>query len=137
MVDGLHCWDKSLETGHEEIDSQHKMLVSTYNGFIEALRRGEAADEILKTVDFLSGYAFMHFEMEEGLQLRTGYPDYVKHKFIHDDFRLTLEGLVQRFREEGPTEELVDFVTKVVGDRLLIHLKGEDYEMATYVKSRI
>ena len=129
-------WDPSLETGHAKIDGQHKQLISALNGIIDASRDGKGKDEIFKTLDFLTGYTVMHFSTEEKLQVQYDYPDYLIHKRYHDEFKGTVGELTQRLINEGPTEEVIGTVTTTIGNWLLNHIKGDDFRMAAYVKSK-
>ena len=129
-------WDVSLETGHAKIDNQHKQLVAALNDIIEASREGKGQEEIFKTLDFLTGYTVMHFSTEEKLQVQYDYPDYAIHKRYHDDFKGTVGELTERLRKEGPNEEMIGLVTTTIGNWLINHIKGDDFRMAAYVKSK-
>jgi hemerythrin len=129
-------WDSSLETGHQKIDNQHKQLIAALNNISEAAASGKGSAEIFKTLDFLTGYTIMHFADEEKLQVKYDYPDYLVHKRIHDEFKVTVGDFTQRLVKEGPTDEMVRIVTTAVGDWLLNHIKGDDFRMAAYVKSK-
>ena len=129
-------WDASLETGHAKIDNQHKQLITALNSIIEASQQGKGKDEIFKTLDFLTGYTIMHFSTEEKLQTQYEYSDYHTHKRYHDEFKVTVGDLTQRLINEGPTEELIGTVTTTIGNWLLNHIKGDDFRMAAYVKSK-
>jgi hemerythrin len=129
-------WGENLETGHAKIDNQHKQLISALNDIIEASQQGKGSDEIFKTLDFLTGYTVMHFATEEKLQQKYGYPDYLVHKSYHDGFKATVGELTKRLVDEGPSEELIGTVTKTIGSWLLNHIKGDDFRMAAFVKTR-
>jgi hemerythrin len=129
-------WDKSLETGHERIDEQHKQLFNSLISIIKASRQGYGNDEIIRTLDFLGEYTIMHFKTEEDLQKEFDYPDYLNHKKSHDDFKLTIKELTYDLGKKGPGKELIDTVVKTIGDWLITHIKGSDIEMASYLKSK-
>ena len=129
-------WDPELETGHEKIDNQHKQLFDALNNFIDVSMRGNGENEIYRTMDFLAGYTIMHFSDEEKLQEEYDYPDYLVHKHYHDAFRETVEKLIQQMYTEGPSQELVDTLITTIGSWLLNHIKGDDFRMATYIKSK-
>jgi hemerythrin len=129
-------WDSSLETGHQKIDNQHKQLIAALNSLIDASKNGKGETEIFKTLDFLTGYTIMHFADEEKLQIQYDYPDYLIHKRIHEEFKKTVGDMTMRLREEGPREALVGEVTEAVGAWLLNHIKGDDFRMAAFVKSK-
>ena len=129
-------WDASLETGHAKIDGQHKQLITALNSIIDASRQGKGRDEIFKTLDFLTGYTIMHFSTEEKLQQTYDYPDYLIHKRYHDEFKVTVTELTKQLVDKGPTDELIGSVTETIGNWLLNHIKGDDFRMAAYVKSK-
>ena len=129
-------WDSNLETGHAKIDNQHKQLITTLNSIIEAAEQGKGKDEIFKTLDFLTGYTVMHFATEEKLQEQYDYPDYPVHKRYHNEFKVTVGELTQRLIDEGATEEMINIVTTTIGNWFLHHIKGDDFRMAAYVKSK-
>ena len=128
-------WDSSLETGYEKVDNQHKQLVAAVNSLMEASAEGKGDEAVMKTLDFLTGYAVKHFADEEQLQVNYEYPDYLNHKRIHDDFKGTVAELVKRVRNEGPTESIIGEVSGIIGAWLLNHIKGDDFRMAAYVKA--
>jgi len=132
----VYRWDSSLETGHEKIDNQHRQLFAIYNDLVEALTKGKSRDEISKTIEFLSSYVFIHFQMEEDLQRDSGYTDYPRHKRLHDEFKATANGLIKKFNEEGPSDEFIATITRVVGNWMFNHIKGDDFRMATFIKSK-
>jgi len=129
-------WDPGLETGHVKIDNQHKQLIETLNNIIEASQQGKGKDEIFKTLDFLTGYTVMHFSTEEKLQVAYNYPDYLIHKRYHDEFKVTVGELTQKLISQGPTEALINEVTTIIGSWLLHHIKGDDFRMAAFIKSK-
>jgi len=131
-----YTWDISLVTGHKVIDKQHKQLFATLVNLIEASSQGLGKDEIYTTLDFLSEYTVMHFKTEEDLQIEYGYPDYSLHKQSHDEFKATIYNLLYTLQEKDPEKELIDIVVQTVGDWLTTHIKGNDIEMAAYLKSR-
>jgi hemerythrin len=131
-----YLWDSSLETGHEKIDNQHKQLISALNNIIDASRQGKGSEEIFKTLDFLTGYTVMHFTTEEKLQQQYDYPEYLIHKRYHDEFKATVGEITARLIKEGPSEKIVAEITAIIGNWLLNHIKGDDFRMAAFIKSK-
>ena len=129
-------WDSGLETGHEKIDNQHKQLVATLNSLIESSQQGKDKEEIFKVLDFLTGYTIMHFSTEEKLMTQFDFPDYLIHKRYHDEFKITVGDLTKRLVDEGPTNDMIHLVTTTIGNWLLNHIKGDDFRMAAYIKTR-
>jgi len=128
-------WDSSLESGYEKVDNQHRQLVAAVNNLMEASIGGKGDQAVLETLDFLTGYTIKHFMDEEKLQVQFNYPDYLNHKRIHDEFKVKVGELVNRVKGKGPTPELINEVTAIIGAWLLNHIKGDDFRMAAFVKA--
>ena len=128
-------WDSTLETGYEKIDNQHKQLFATVNSLIDASMSGKGDKVVMDVLDFLTGYVVKHFGDEEQLMTDYEYPDYLNHKRIHDDFKVTAGELVQQVGMEGPSEQLIDQVVSIVGAWLFNHIRGDDFRMAAFVKA--
>jgi hemerythrin len=128
-------WDKSLETGYEVVDNQHKQLVQAVNNMIKASESGKGAQAVMQTLEFLTAYTIKHFGDEEKLQKKFNYPDYLVHRHIHEEFKTTVGELTKRLVDEGPSHELVNEVTLAIGSWLLNHIKGDDFRMAAFVKA--
>jgi hemerythrin-like metal-binding domain len=129
-------WDSLLETGNENIDSQHKQLVAALNALIEACSAGTGKAELARTMEFLVTYTKKHFNDEEELQIRYGYDDYLRHRQIHRDFSVVIAGLAVRLQEEGPTASLLAEVRSKMGDWFINHIKGDDFYLAAFIKSQ-
>jgi hemerythrin len=127
-------WDSSLETGYDKVDNQHRQLVAAVNNLMAASAGGKGDRAMMETLDFLTGYTVKHFADEEQLQLDYEYPDYPNHKRTHDDFKVKVGELTQRVAKEGPTAELIDIVSSIIGTWLLTHIKGDDFKLAAFVK---
>ena len=128
-------WDSSLETGYEKVDNQHKQLVTALNNLMEASAEGKGDKAVMATLDFLTGYAIKHFADEEKLQVDYDYPDYLNHKRIHDSFKATVGGFIDKVKSDGPTEAVINEVSSAVGAWLINHIKGDDFRMAAFVKA--
>jgi hemerythrin len=131
-----YAWDSSLETGNAQIDNQHKQLVAALNNLLDACRNGKGTDEVADTMEFLAGYTADHFADEEKIQEIHNYPDYLNHRRIHENFKRIVADMAGRLDREGPTEELLADVYANVGDWLVNHIKGDDFKLAVYVRSR-
>ena len=61
-------FDKSLETGNELIDQQHKELIDRVNKLLESCYMGTEKRTAIQTLNFLLDYTEFHFQAEEKLQ---------------------------------------------------------------------
>ena len=126
---------KDLETGYSVIDSEHRQLIDTINSLLDACSKGQGRAQLLKTAHFLLNYTEKHFLDEEALQMKNHYPDYARHKKIHDDFKKTAADLVKKIEKEGPSVVTVGQINTLLAGWLLNHIKGEDKKLANYLKS--
>ncbi|MDR0734541.1 MAG: hemerythrin family protein [Elusimicrobiota bacterium] len=128
-------WDSALETGHELIDNQHKQLFAKLNSLVDAYDSNKGKAELEKTLEFLAAYTIKHFADEEELQVKYNYPDYMRHRTIHSDFKNTVKDMVEQLKQNGYNDKLMEETIVVVADWLLNHIKGDDFRMAAYVKA--
>jgi hemerythrin len=129
-----YAWSSELETGYRSIDEQHKQLVLSLNELLAACQHGKHRYELDKTLDFLLVYTTTHFADEEEFQLKHKYPEYERHKRLHDDFKVVASELVQRLMREGATISLIAEVHSTIGDWLVNHIKGEDLKIARHAR---
>ena len=129
-------WSSALETGYPEIDEEHKQLVSTLNDLLIACGCGGHRSELKKTLDFLVSYTVKHFADEESFQLRYKYPDYERHKQLHENFKAVATDLARRLLEEGATISLLAEVQSSLGDWLVNHIKGEDLNIGLHAREQ-
>lgn len=126
-------FEKSLETGNEMIDSQHKELISRIDQLLESCEDGNAQVKAVKMLDYLLDYTEFHFGEEEKLQEEIHFPAIESHKEKHGEFKQAVKELQEMLEEEeGPTEAFVAQVQKNVVDWLFDHIKVFDRAVAEY-----
>ena len=127
-------FDKSLETGNELIDSQHRELIARVNKLTEECAVGKEKNVAVQTLDFLMDYTVIHFADEEKLQAEHNYSLLDQHKEQHAAFVKAVDELREMLEEEeGPSEAFVEAVKKNVVDWLVIHIQGWDKKVAEFV----
>ena len=131
------AWDDSLIMGNEEVDSQHHEMFALLSSLVSACGDGTENSILKETLDFLVNYTVKHFHDEEALQLRYGYPAYERHRQMHEDFKITVNNLVQRFSESGSSSELSSDINKIVVRWLTNHILDEDKKIGVYIQSLI
>jgi hemerythrin len=132
----LYDWDASLETGHELVDNQHKQLFKKLNDLVEARESGKGKAELAKTLEFLAAYTLKHFDDEEALQVKYNYPDYLRHRTLHTDFKAKVGEMAEQLQKSGYNDVFLGETIGVIADWLLHHIKGDDFRMAAYVKAQ-
>jgi hemerythrin len=129
-------WDDTLSIGVEMIDEQHRTWIERFNKVAEAVKERRGANEISRTLGFLVDYTEEHFGTEEARMAETGYPESEAHLDRHNDIRLTLNGLVEDFREDGPTEELAGDVETFLGNWLIKHIREVDMKLGAFLAAQ-
>ncbi len=128
-------WSADLETGDERVDEQHRRIFELLNNLIVACVDGSDAKRLRETLDFLVDYAIRHFTDEELLQMQYNFPEYKKHKQMHDSLTAQVVELVKRFEASGSSEELSMDVNRVLVAWLISHIIKEDKKIAKHIKS--
>ena len=125
-------WSEELEVGIETMDMQHKELIEKFNALMTACDAGRGQEELEGALDFLCDYTVKHFSDEEALQQQINYPEFSKHKQLHDGFKVTVANLATQFKQDGPSSAILDKFNIDVGEWLIKHIKREDTKVASY-----
>jgi len=128
------AWSDEFELGCDQVDSQHKRLFELVSNLAEACTDGYDTKILNETLDFLVTYTVQHFQDEEDFQLRYNYPDYERHKQLHEEFKATVGEHVQEFKENGSSSELSNTVNKIVVRWLINHIQREDKKIGNHVR---
>ncbi len=127
---------KDLETGNAAIDMQHKQLIQALNNLLDACSKGAGRDQLNATAKFLLDYTSKHFADEEKLQLQNKYPDYQRHKQLHEGFKRTVRELINELNAQGPTVAMVGKLNATLSSWLINHIKREDKKIAEHIRSQ-
>ena len=129
-------WDTRFELGDATVDRQHKGLCEITNRLLMQYDLGKDAATLRETMTFFVDYAEHHFENEEALQVRVGYPEYEAHKLLHDDFKNTIEKLTQEYLENGSTDFLIKEIRETCMTWLTDHIQNDDMKIGKYLRAR-
>jgi len=124
-------WNDSLTIGVQEIDAQHKNLVSVLNQLHLAMSQGHGKDVMGTTLNSLVSYTRAHFAAEERIMRQNGYPDIAAHKKEHE--ALTEKVLTfQHDFDAGRVGMGVD-VMQFLGTWLKEHIRGSDRKYVPFL----
>ncbi len=126
-------WNESLSIGVPLIDGQHLEWVRRYNDVARAIEERHGVEKVSSTLAFLVGYTKEHFSEEESRMAQADYPDQDAHKERHASLLDTLGGLVQDFREDGPTEELAIAMDTFLANWLIKHIRDVDMKLGEFL----
>ncbi len=122
-------WDDSYSVGVEQIDDDHKQLITLGNDMIKAAVANKGADIVGEVLNELIEYTEGHFGREEELMVKTNYPEYrdhrVKHKrLMNDVFLFKSQYIAGNVEPSAISRFLIDWIVK--------HILEEDKEYAEH-----
>lgn len=130
-------WTNDLSSGVEQIDDQHKELISRVNTLIDAMKLGRGKAEVGETVKFLSDYVATHFGAEEKYMADFCYPDLDEHRAEHKAFVGDFRDLVRGLNDRATGSYLSIQVQHRVCDWLANHICKTDKELGHYLRARL
>lgn len=133
-------WKDKYEVGVELIDNQHKELFGRVEDFLKVVRSttlGEEKDKkVNETMEFMKAYVVEHFRDEEEYQLKIGYPDYEKHKQIHDNMVSFVLEVSEEYEKSGYNDALIQKFAGRLLTWLINHVAAEDQKIADYAAKK-
>ena len=129
----LFTWSDDFSVGIQEVDEQHKVLVSLLNQLHEAIRGHHGKSSSREILDQLAEYTRTHFLLEESLMRLTHYPGFEIHKQQHEDLIAQVKDLQDKLDNKGATItfELLHFL-KVW---LMQHINDSDKRFGAFFKT--
>lgn len=114
-------WESNFETGHNEVDKQHKYLFVLIKAFTTTYLLKEEKEIITDMLFELEDYAKTHFANEEKILAKTkGLPS-PNHLEQHRQFLKILHDLKFDFVSDNKpiSEELLDYLVKWLREHIL------------------
>ncbi|MBK1618279.1 hypothetical protein CKO42_07450 [Lamprobacter modestohalophilus] len=124
-------WDKTLSVDVPEIDQDHRRLLELFNRLGHAVEDGEPQAYVEATLDELISCTGWHFQHEERLMEKHGYPGLQEHRAEHQALITSGEALRQQLRQSGacPSPQEIAFLEHW----LTGHIYGTDMAMGAYL----
>jgi len=133
IIHGI-AWSDEYKLGNTQVDAQHHRLFELVSEVVGACVDNSDVEITKKALDFLVNYTVQHFSDEEALQLQYGYPDFARHRQLHEDFKHTVGLLVAEYHETGSSELLSENVNKTVIRWLINHIQREDKKIGEHIR---
>jgi hemerythrin-like metal-binding protein len=123
-----------FSVGIEEIDRQHKKLVSLIAELHEAMKEGRGAAALNRILGDLVTYTRVHFDSEERLMEKHGYPALDAHKREHAALSRKVSDYVEQVRSGAVslTPEVLGFLK----DWLVNHILHTDKNYGPFLAAR-
>ncbi|MFA7255063.1 MAG: bacteriohemerythrin [Candidatus Omnitrophota bacterium] len=128
------AWDPSYSVNVAEIDQQHQKIVAMFKKLSSAIKQKNQEKIIPEVLRELDEYAEYHFNTEERLMRRYGYPDYEAHQKEHEDFCMKVSGL-QRDLLDGK-KTVTGEALKFLADWFSDHVKKTDKKYGPFLNEK-
>jgi hemerythrin len=125
----------AMQTGIEEIDNQHRQLLSWANSFADD-HADANAQKVTETLNNLQDYVSYHFQTEEEAMDRYDYGELEKHRKQHHRLINEVSDLFSRTRGKETSKGALAEVEYLLTDWIQLHIKEWDQPFAAFLKSR-
>lgn len=129
----LLTWTNALSVGIEELDEQHKELVSIINKTHELTVNKKDGEKLKLLLEELVEFARIHFSTEDNYFKQWEYPYANEHDIEHEKLLLKALQFLDRFNETEGISLSSEFL-ELLKDWLENHLKKHDFKYRDYVK---
>jgi hemerythrin len=129
-------WDDSLSLGIAEIDEDHRRFISLIDDLNHAIMSRQEKPKIERALNLVIADAQSHFEHEETLLSRHGYPEVNHHAELHAELTLQLLGVMDAFNSSELSYEWIENALRI--KKLVVdHLLDEDMKYRDFLKLRL
>jgi diguanylate cyclase (GGDEF)-like protein/hemerythrin-like metal-binding protein len=126
-------WRSTYECGNQTIDAQHRELFHAANRLLSAVLNGLPSQDVTAMVDSFIAEVVQHFQDEEAIIAKAGYPGAPEHAVLHRALVEKAAGLVTCFRDG--TLSLGELFKYLAQDVVSRHMLTADREYFSYLKS--
>ena len=126
-------WTEKYTVGNPLVDAYHHIFFQMVDEFRTVLAQ-DAPPDMEDRIAFLVDYTLMHFDSEEKLMERVGYPDTEEHRASHQMFREKMLDLQRRYRLD-PGAVKADELLCLIQDWFANHILGTDMDFKPFVKA--
>ena len=124
-------WTSALAIGAADLDARHEELFRRVERLHDAMLAHDRT-EVARLLEFLLVYCREHFEAEEALMRRIGYPLVEEHAAEHAAFASEVAGLYETLGRDGLTARLVLAVDRRVTGWLADHVYTSDLALGRF-----
>lgn len=126
-------WRSTYECGNPTIDAQHQELFHGANQLLSALLNGLPSQEVTALWDSFLADVVQHFQDEEAILTKAGYPAAAQHSAQHRALVEKAAELAARSRDR--TLSLGELFKYLAQDVVSQHMLTADHEYVAYLKS--
>jgi hemerythrin len=125
-----------LALGVESMDTEHRRLAALFEEFADCITGNAPPERTQQIVQDALALANEHFEHEEELAVRAGYPKLDEEQFHHRNMRMQFTTLVGDTLCNPANDPMTLDNLATMQKILYEHITGPDRELAEYLKQR-
>lgn len=125
-------WSNDLSIGIEEIDADHRRLITCLDDLFTACYAGQGPQVLKKILGCLMQYTREHFSHEEDVMRRVGYPGLEDHRAAHAELVTELDDIIEQY-ESVDGHELSNKTLQFLEDWLTHHIMIEDKKIGKFI----
>lgn len=121
----------AMQVGHPVIDAQHEQIFEWLAQLEQACSQGPGGVFIGVSLGNLHAYVAEHFETEERLMRRIGYPYIDQHHQLHEELGEQVRRLSAEFQKAQPGLSVERI--QLLRTWLVVHINQVDAELSQYI----
>jgi len=125
-----------LETGNEDVDSQHQTLFAMTNEILFSAELEQDPEEFRRAVGLLFSYLEYHFASEELAMLELHYGSRRFHAAFHDHVRRQAKEIAKGMGRKESFDEIRSAIFFMLEDYVVYHVPGADRQLATFMREQ-
>jgi hemerythrin-like metal-binding protein len=128
-------WNNDYTVGIAELDNHHHRLFEILNELFTLMSEGSEDRPIIRVIEELLDYTHYHFEEEEKIMAKMGYPDLELHQQLHRELIAQLKA----FHAESQNGMAIFVAIKIANvglEWLKNHILSVDHKYYVYMKER-
>jgi hemerythrin len=124
-------WGDVLSIAVDEIDEDHRKLVSIFNILNRSVAEGASSEYLAAVLEELINCTVWHFSHEERLMLKYGYEGIEEHKAEHQELIHSAKKLQQEIlqADKPVSEEDIEFLERWLTE----HILTADMRLGSYL----
>ena len=127
-------WTAAYSVGVEDIDDQHRRLISIINRLLATGAGTSSSDEILAVLSDLVDYTDYHFRTEDNYMMENEYPLFLTHRKEHLAYLKKMGDFVAAL--ERKEDDLLDDILAYLTDWWETHITKSDMRYARYIQKQ-
>ncbi len=127
-------WHDNYSVGVEVLDEDHKRLLNLINQLQTAVHYHTSDEYEKEAFDALIDYTKTHFQREEDLMEKHGFPGLEAHHQQHQEMIAEVSKLVTDYREN--TEATIEKTISYLQTWLIKHINGTDKEYSSFLNEK-